>query len=156
MLEAKIKFFDIKKCGFYLRGNPESEFSGLSDILQKLNSWATNGREFVNTTTYESNPDNDLLNTYFCNWHRNEINDDSILILWNEIMNDNGVLYGINPMDRPGATDMLTTGFGDTPAIPGFPSYFWFIPERNVFASIKFSHSIQGKKNLDFFFEWFS
>lgn len=155
MLEAKIKFFDIKKCGFYLRGNDQTQFSGLNDILHKLNHWSRDGREFVNTTTYEADPDNDLRNTYFCNWHKNEINGDSILILWNEVPNDNGVIYGMNPMDRPGSTDMLTTGFGSTPAIPGFPSYFWFVPEKNVFATIRFNHSVQGKKNLDCFLNGF-
>ncbi|WP_153006743.1 hypothetical protein [Aeromonas schubertii] len=155
MLEAKIKFFDIKKCGFYLRGNDQTHFSGLNDILNKLNLWSRDGREFVNTTTYEADPNNDLRNTYFCNWHKNEINGDSILILWNEVPNDNGVIYGMNPMDRPGNTDMLTTGFGSTPAIPGFPSYFWFVPERNVFATIRFNHSVQGKKNLDCFLNGF-
>lgn len=155
MLEARIKFFDIKKCGFYLRGNDTTEFSGLNDILHKLNRWSGDGREFVNTTTYEADPDNDLRNTYFCNWHKNEVNGDSILILWNEVPNDNGVIYGMNPMDRPGNTDMLTTGFGNTPAIPGFPSYFWFVPEKNVFATIRFSHSVQGKNNLDCFLNGF-
>lgn len=155
MLEAKIKFFDIKKCGFYLRGNDQIQFSGMSDILQKLNQWARDGREFVNTTTYEADPDNDLRNTYFCNWHKNEINGDSILILWNEVPNDNGVIYGMSPMERPGSTDMLTTGFGSTPAIPGFPSYFWFVPEKNVFATVRFNHSVQGKKNLDCFLNGF-
>ncbi|MDY0118976.1 MAG: hypothetical protein RBR80_05470, partial [Bacilli bacterium] len=28
-------------------------------------------------------------------------------------------------------------------------SYFWFIPEKNVFAAIRFTHSVQGKSNLD-------
>jgi hypothetical protein len=149
MLEAKIKFFDIKKCGFYLRGGSQTEFSGLNDALLKLSSWARDGREFVNTTTYEADPDNDLRNTYFCNWHKNDINGDSILILWNEVPNDNGVIYGMNPLDRPGNTAMLTTGFGDIPAIPGFPSYYWFVPERNVFATVRFNHSVQGKNNLD-------
>lgn len=44
MLEAKVKFFDIKKCGFYLRGNDQTQFSGISEILQKLNQWARDGR----------------------------------------------------------------------------------------------------------------
>lgn len=149
MLEVKVKFFDIKKCGYYLRGSNQTEFSGLNDVLHKLRSWASDGREFVNTSTYESDPDNDLMNTYFSNWHRNDVNGDSILILWNEVPNDSGVIYGMSPMGRPGNTAMMTTGFGDTPAIPGFPSYFWFVPERNVFAAIRFNHSVQGKSNLD-------
>ena len=59
------------------------------------------------------------------------------------------------PMEQPGNTAMLTTGFGDTPAIPGFPSYFWFVPEKNVFATIRFAHSVQGKSNLDHYLNGF-
>lgn len=155
MLDAKIKFFDIKKCGFYKNRNSNPEFGGLSDTLEKLASWAGDGREFVNTTTYEPDEDIDLRNTYFCNWKRNDLNGDSVLILWNEVQNDNGVIYGMEPLAKPGETSMLTTGFGNTPAIPGFPSYFWFIPEKQALASIKFEHSASGKNNLEYYINGF-
>lgn len=155
MLEARVKFFDIKKCGYYLRGSDTPEFSSIIDVLQKLSDWASDGKELVNTTTYQPDPDNDLLNTYFSGWRQNETTGDSLLILWNEVANDNGVIYGLNPLEAPGNTSMLTTGFGNRPAIPGFPSYFWFVPEREVFATIKFVHSIQGKSNLDHYINGF-
>lgn len=152
MLEAKLRFFDIKRCGFYQRAADTPDFSGINDALDKLTDWATDGREFVNTTTYESNPDNDLLNTYFYSASKNSSNNDSVLVLWNESPNDNGVLYGINPLDTPGSTtEMLATDFGGMPAIPGAPSYFWFVPEKKVLASIRFEHSISGKANLDYY-----
>jgi hypothetical protein len=150
MLEAKIKFFDIRKCGFYQRAKDTPEFGEITDILSKLKNWAGGFDKLVNTTTYELDPNNpDILNTYFCNWTRNTATKDSLLILWNEVKNDNGAIYGLNPNKAPGSTEMLKTGFGKTPAIPGFPSYFWFIPERNVFATVTFSHSMQGKGQLD-------
>lgn len=149
MIECKIKFYDIKKCGFYHRGDETPAFGGIADTLTKLNEWASSGREFINTTCYEPDIANDLFNTYFCGWSKNQTTGDCLLVLWNEVFNDNNVIYGINPMARPGETTMLTTGFGDTPAIPGFPSYFWFVPSKRVFAAIKFNHSMQGKSNLD-------
>lgn len=156
MLEAKLRFFEIQRCGFYRRAASAPEFSGISDAVGKLSNWATDGREFINTTTYEPDPDNDLLNTYFYSSCQNSQNNDSVLVLWNESPNDNGRLYGINPLDRPGTTtEMLATDFGDIPAIPGAPSYFWFIPERQVFASIRFDHSISGKANLDHYLNGF-
>lgn len=155
MLEAKIKFFDIKKCGYFLRGNSQPTLSSMDDTLMQLDAWAKDGREFVNTTCYEADPDNDLRNTYFCDLQTNDLNGDSLLILWNEVANDNGIVYGMPPMERPGQTDMLTTGFGSTPAIPGFPSYFWFIPRQNVFATVRFTHSMQGKSNLDHYLNGF-
>ena len=53
------------------------------------------------------------------------------------------------PLAKPGKVDMLTTGFDTDKAIPGFPCYFWFIPQLNVFASITFDHSLMGKGHLD-------
>lgn len=155
MLKATIRFFDIKKCGFYRRGSNQTEFSSLDDTLDNLNSWAGDGRELINTVTYKADSDNDLKNTYFCNWHKNNLNGDSILILWNEVPNDKGVIYGMNSMEKPGKTSMLTTGFNKESTIPGFPSYFWFIPEKKVFSTIKFEHSIQGKNNLDHYLNGF-
>lgn len=155
MLEAKIKYFDIKRCGYYQRGNEPSALGNLNDTLSKLNSWATDGRAFANTTCYQPDPDNDLLNTYFCGWSQNPTTKDSLLILWNQVANDNGVIYGMNPTVPPGGTSMLATDFGTTPAIPGAPSYIWFVPSKNVFATIRFTHSVQGKGNLDHYLNGF-
>lgn len=155
MLEAKIKFFDIKRCGYFLRGEAAPSLSNVGDILQKLNVWANDGREFVNTTCYQPDPDNDLLSTYFCGWNQNLTTKDSLLILWNQVPNDNGVIYGMNPLAPPGGTSMLATDFGNTPAIPGAPSYIWFVPSKNVFATIRFTHSVQGKGNLDHYLNGF-
>lgn len=155
MLEAKIKFFDIKRCGYYLRGDETPSLGNINDMLQKLNVWATDGRAFSNTSCYEPDPDNDLLNTYFCGWSQNTTTMDSLLTLWNQVPNDNGVIYGMNPTALPGGTSMLSTDFGNTPAIPGAPSYIWFVPSKNVFATIRFAHSVQGKGNLDHYLNGF-
>lgn len=61
MIDAYIKFFDVKKCGYYLRGAVDPLFGGINQSLIQIDSWATDGRDFVNTTTYETQPDNDLL-----------------------------------------------------------------------------------------------
>lgn len=155
MLEAKIKFFDIKRCGFYKKRAGAPVFGGLDNTLENLNKWATDGRTFVNTTCYQPDPDNDLLSTYFCSWSRNKATKDSLLVLWNQSPNDDGVIYGMNPTLPPGATAMLSTDFGKEPAIPGAPSYIWFVPSKNVFATIRFNHSVQGKGNLDHYLNGF-
>ncbi|TLM79938.1 hypothetical protein ACONUD_00750 [Microbulbifer harenosus] len=156
MLEARIKFYDIKKCGYYQRAAKAPLFGGLDDTLSKLSVWAkAHGRTLINTTTYEPDPDKDILNTYFCDWFKPAGGSDSVLVLWNEVQNDKGVIYGMNPNATPGERSMRATDFGDEPAIPGSPSYFWFIPNLNVFATVIFEHSMSGKQNLDFFIKGF-
>ncbi|MDK9420830.1 hypothetical protein PO857_003142 [Pectobacterium carotovorum] len=149
MLDAKIKFFDINRFGYYKYGSKSPVLGGITDTLTHLNKWAKDGREFVNTLTYQDDKESDLRNTYYCGSAFEKQHGDSLLTLWAEVPNDSGVIYGMPPLEKPGKVDMLTTGFSVNKAIPGFPCYFWFIPEENVFASIKFEHSLQGKSNLD-------
>lgn len=155
MADASIRFFNIVKCGFYLRGHEQPLFGGINDILTKLGTWAGDGRSISNTTCYQSDPDNDIYDTFFVDWHRFDDNGDSVLVLWNETPNDEGVIYGMLPTQPPGGTSMLTTRFNDPTAIPGQPSYFWFMPSDNVFATIKFAHSLQGKTSLERYLDGF-
>ncbi|WP_052879099.1 hypothetical protein [Vibrio coralliirubri] len=155
MLDVHVRFFKVNKCGYYSHGSRSPQLSSIEDALIKLADWARDGREFVNTTTYGANPNRDLYNTYFNDWAKNELTGDHVLVLWNEVPNDNGVIYGKNPLEHPGSTNMLTTGFSDENVIPGLPSYFWFIPEHNAFATLKFQHSYNGKGNLDAYLNGF-
>ena len=149
MTEATIRFFNIVKCGFYLRGHELPLFGGTVDTLTKISAWARDGRSISNTTCYQSDPENNIHDTFFFDGHRSEGDEDSILVLWNETPNDDGAIYGMLPTQAPGGTSMLTTRFNDPAAIPGQPSYFWFVPRENVFATIRFAHSLQGKTNLE-------
>lgn len=149
MLGVKIKFYNINRMGYYKHGSKVPDLGGIADTLDALKKWAIDGREFINTSTYQDDPDNDVRNTYFCGSAHDAQHGDYLLTLWAEVPNDSGVIYGMPPLDKPGKVSMLTTGFDDKKAIPGFPCYYWFVPSENVFASIKFDHSYQGKLNLD-------
>lgn len=148
MLSTKFKFFDVNKCGYYTYRSKSPKFGGLIDTLSKLATWAGDGREFINTATYEPSPEDNKLRTLYCDCVSDSNSKDTVLVLWNEVTNHGGTIYGIEPMQKPGTTEMLHTEFSKE-AIPGFPSYFWFIPSRNLVASVKFEHSTIGKGNLD-------
>lgn len=148
-MEARIRFFSIEQFGYYIRGGQNAGFGGTNESLEALSSWARDGREVFNTTTYEEDHSKDVYQTFFVDWSRDERSGDSVLVLWNETHNDDGKVYGIEPNRVPGRVEMLEGGFGAGVAIPGFPSYFWFIPDRNVYATIVFKHSGQGKSNLE-------
>lgn len=149
MLTAKLKFFHINRCGYYKHGSKKPDLGNTTDTLLKLKGWASDGREFINTLTYQAEKEEDIRNTYFCGLASDRQYGDHLLTLWAEVPNDSGVIYGMPPLAKPGKVDMLTTGFDVDKAIPGFPCYFWFIPDENAFASIKFEHSLMGKGNLD-------
>ncbi|MDD9180737.1 MULTISPECIES: hypothetical protein [Aliivibrio] len=153
-MEAKFTFYNIEKCGYYTFGSTDPIFSGVTDVFAKLALWGADGRELENTTTYEHDRDNEIMRTFYVDSATCPVTNDIFLTLWNEVENDNGKIYGMAPNKKPGNTEILETGF-DGLAIPGFPSYFWFSPENNVFASIKFDHSTSGKKNLELYMNGF-
>jgi hypothetical protein len=149
MEEAKVKFFNIESCGYHEWGKANSSFGSIDEIIDQLTSWGTDGRHIQNTKTYQPDYSKDIFNTYFCECIKSTNGSDVLLILWNEVKNDNGAIYGISPTNQPGQNSILTSGFSANKAIPGFPSYFWIIPSKSVVASITFDHSVQGKASLE-------
>ena len=87
--------------------------------------------------------------------HNNETGD-YILILWRAVGNGNGV-YGIRSnaaLNDNALYNANDAGNGDD-IIWGEPSYYWFIPRHNVFASIKFPSSIADTKLMNSFLKDF-
>lgn len=137
MLEpARIVFYDIEEFGFYKRGSETPLFGAIPDILNDLATWA-NGRQLGLTKTYDRD-DGSLLPAYFLDARRR--GSAWLLTLWNETPNTDGTVASINAYDQVGNVDVTLTELaaGD---IPGFASYFWFLPDRNVVATIRFQHS---------------
>ncbi|EGR4199720.1 TPA: hypothetical protein ACGUMO_004376 [Vibrio vulnificus] len=153
-MEAHITFFNIEKAGYYRFGQAEPVFSNISDLIDKLKVWASDGRSLENTSTFQAVPERDLMRAFYVDAKKHDATGDYVLTLWNEVQNDDGKIYGVRPNQLPGNTEILQTGF-DGAAIPGFPSYYWFISKLNLFASIKFDHSIQGKQQLDRYLDGF-
>lgn len=148
-MRAKITYYDIERFGFYKRGQQLPGFGGIRQSLPSLVKWASDSREFEQTTTYQADPDKDVYRTFFCNWSTSPDGRDAILVLWNEHPNNNGKIYGYDKRNRPGETRMVSRDFSNSKAIPGLPSYFWFATDLNILASIRLHYSCQGKGNLD-------
>ncbi|KZL24667.1 hypothetical protein [Pseudovibrio sp. Ad37] len=148
MLEAKIRFFDVHKCGFYNRdGN--LVFCSLPELLSSLKLWATDRRVLNQTRTFEPDAAKDILNTYYCDLSDPDQNEDQVLTLWNEVSNDEGKVLGIQSDQQPGNLDVEETGFRGENIIPGSPSYYWFIPRESVLATVVFSHSSPEKLSME-------
>lgn len=152
--KARLRFFDIEKCGYYERGvsNSAPLFSGITDTLTRLCRWANDQTTLEDTKTFEADPDRDIRRSFFVDSYHDD-NGDVFLAMWNELSNDDGKVFGMSGSQEPGSTNMLERDFDDETAIPGMISYFWFIPSLGKFSSIKFSHSDHGKSQLDNYFK---
>ena len=145
-MDARIRFYKINQCGYY--EEREHRFGSIFEILDNLQGWIQ-GKVLNETQTYGVDPDdneNTILSTYCYSLVRR--NRDFLLTTWNENSDVDGKIASVNVLGLTGEACVETTepsaGF-----IPGYPSFFWFLPDRGMFATVQFKTRLNGKKNLD-------
>lgn len=151
-MEARIRFYAIEKCGYYKRNG--RSLGTVSEILDNLQNWV-NGK-YLNETLCPVDSDTsegDTLPTY-C-YSVVQRNGDYLLTTWNRTADVNGKIASIDGLGKTGEAKVETTKITDG-YIPGYPSFFWFIPAKKVFASVKFNNvPLNGKKKLDEYLKGF-
>jgi hypothetical protein len=142
--QAKITFYSIDKCGYYKHGEKEREFCTLLESLNELKIWNSN-KEIGETCTYDINERQNIYRTYCFDLF--EIGNNFLLTTWNETPAEDGEMASINISSTVGNVKVNLTA---VPAgnIPGYPTYFWFIPEHEILATIQFHNQLNGQQNL--------
>lgn len=156
-----IRFYHVTECGYYRRGGTDSEFCDLSAMLGQLRAWrATPNMRRGDTCTFPIDLNNpDPLPVYLLDIQVGQ-HGDVILTLWNAMSATAGT---VPTMDETAlATSAATahvanTAIGDH-LVPGYPSYFWFLPELGHFATVRCAGSMNGhpelQRYLKGFLEW--
>ena len=147
-LIARITFYDIEACGYFRRGKEGSLFGDAASCLDQLLQWAkSTGLVLRDTCTYESEERTGCLRTFCFDMVRSSTNTDYLLTTWNEIPSFEGKTATVNGSQRVGTADVELS---DLPAdgIPGYPTYFWFLPSENRFATVTFNAVLNGHQNL--------
>lgn len=145
--EAHITLYDIIKCGYHYRGRDIPAFGGLHDTLAQLKDWAFRAdRPLAETCTYEVEDTDSVLRTFCFDIAESE-NNDFLLVTWNETETIDGSMASVNGRDPAGQAHVNTN---EVPPghIAGYPTYFWLIPEHNVFAAIRFGNRANGHSGL--------
>lgn len=147
---VKIQFYRIAKCGYYKYGENTPEFGEIGDILNQLYGWVSyNGKSLAETCTYELEDGEDVYRTFCFDIKKNQQTGDFVLVTWNETPTNDGRVVTVNGRQPVGDAEVNFTDFPEG-SIPGYATYFWFVPERNVFAAIRFHHTLLvGKSNLE-------
>lgn len=151
-MEASICFYDIKKFGYY-----ENSIHRLGDpveILENLKVWIQ-GKELNETQTYnvdfENNPKN-ILRT-FC-YSVDSRDDEFLVAMWNESTTVDGKMASVDSHGIAGVAAVASVkplpGY-----IPGYPAFFWFIPQKKAFATIRFNTPLNGRANLEPYLQGF-
>ncbi|MET4163798.1 hypothetical protein ABIE61_003664 [Marinobacterium sp. MBR-111] len=155
MEEAKVTFYDVERCGLYEYGSDDSTLGELSTFLNQLKSWVQrDGKSLDETCTYAIEESEDVDRTFCYDLVNNGVTGDFVLTTWNETPSYEGKVAAVKAKSKVGDAKVEFTKIPKD-SIPGYATYFWFIPSKGVFATIRFQHRLNGKKNLDKYFKEF-
>ena len=145
---GRFTFYDVTACGYFALASDVPEFGGLADTLAQLALWVkTPGSVLRDTCTYEPVQDGEIMRTFCFDVHHNDECGDYLLTTWNEIESHDGstaTVRGGEPVGRA-HVDLTALPAG---GIPGYATYFWFIPSRQQFATVTFDQLLNGHPNL--------
>lgn len=131
--KVSIVFHEVARCGYYRHGSATATFGSLADLLMDLELWSA-GKSLANTQISASSSGQSLpiyllsLESYA----------GAVLVtMWNEIpaTADNQVT-SVSATALVGAVTQHMNGIA-IGTIPGFPTYFLFLPNTNAFATLR-------------------
>jgi len=143
-----ITFYEILADGYYKPKSRHTDKNRIfpktntSSILSSLLTWSGN-KSYVATQTYAAT--DSILPTYLVSVTQNK--KQFLVTTWNQTPTINGALAYIDGTSKVGvpAISHSTPPAGN---IPGYPTYFWFIPDEQLYATIQLPESLNGRENL--------
>lgn len=165
MESGLITFFDVDECGFYRqKADPKDKNkrinehvnSGLKETLDTVISWARK-RDVSQTLPFCSKESPNRINVYFKDSHIDDETKDCLIVYCKELTNDDGKLNGfvsdVKVGNETGGVIQFEKKVNGKSLIYGSPMYFWYVPEKNLIASIKFPHSVVDSNNMCMYFK---
>lgn len=140
---ATITFYKIQKAGYYTYGATTPSFGNCLSLLKDLSSWA-DGKTLKQTKTYEGN--DEVLPAYLLDVKND--GDNFVLLLWNEVPTTDQSVPSVAENSQFGTDPAVILNDIKKGSIPGFATYFWFIPSLDLVASIKLTHPLTGQKAM--------
>lgn len=147
--EAKIRFYKIEACGYYKPSEGSHLWGDTLSTLTQLQAYTT-GKNIEDTQTYIVKESDDLTPAYCFNIHKDTHSNDFIVSLWNELPTTEGEIPTVKKGSKVGKAKVDLNAFDDE-SIPGVASYFWFMPDEQIFATIRFNHTSAYLKNLKYY-----
>lgn len=149
--QVRITFYRIDKCGFYGWGAQQPAFGGVTDTLEQLAQWS-DGVELSLTRLFDAQGDQEIYPVYLAGLVRR--GEDWVLATWNEVPAHESGVASISRSSPVGAPQVHMNQIAEN-SIPGYATYFWIIPRRNVIASVRFVHNVSGQQHMRAYLERF-
>lgn len=148
--QAHVSMYRIRSCGYYRRGERDvAQFGSLPSLLTEMQQWGR-GRLLGQTKCFDST--DSILPAYLVDVRASGNN--WLLTLWNEIESTEGGIASMDGMATVGRADATLTEL-DANAIPGFPTYFWFLPDRNLLATVRVDQRSAGHSQMNRYLQGF-
>lgn len=154
-----VTFFQYTQLGFYRYGDNEyHEPLSMAELLSSLYDWFQDRISLEDTLLWDdSTPGySHRKKVYLREIQRDEESGEYMLILWRAVGSGDGV-YGIRAdasLDDSSLYNANNAAEGER-VIWGEAAYYWFLPSRNLFASIRFPNSIADTQLMNRFFHDF-
>ncbi|NJM64988.1 MAG: hypothetical protein HC851_04615 [Acaryochloris sp. RU_4_1] len=151
MENCKITFYNIDRFGYYRRGHDNPEFGDLAEILDDLREWAFQpDMKLGQTCTYEVSDKSERVSyrTFCFDLVRDASSNTYLLTTWNESPSSQGKVASVRGLDPVGNPEVNLTKIPED-YIPGYATYFWFVPNKDTFATLQFQHNFNGRQSLE-------
>jgi hypothetical protein len=139
--EITLTFYRIDKCGYYARRQTTPAFGTVDEIFDDLGTWIRD-KELGDTCPFGPNY-HGFLGTYCFNLTKHS-NGDFLFVTWNTTPNSNGRVASVDPRSTVGSPIVDLTTLPPN-FIPGYPTYFWILPNQSIMATITFQHALNGQ-----------
>jgi len=123
-------------------GMAHPAFGGIEDTFVQLEKWGS-GTDLSLTKILDPAPDDEDLPVYLLGITK--IGGDYVFACWNEVPSAEGAVTSISKNSKVGAPAVHKNPF-DPNTIPGYPTYFWVLPDLKVIASVK---SVGGASGME-------
>lgn len=141
---ARVSLYRVSACGYYRRRDHAPRFGQLDSVLADLKAWGSDKR-LAYTKTFSNGPQ---MPVYLVDVTRAASGDAWLLTLWNEAHNTDGAVASIDGRANVGSADVSETEFEEG-HIPGHATYFWFLPNEGLVASVRFQHPTTGTTSMN-------
>lgn len=137
--QVKFSFYRVHECGYYSWGNDTPVFGSLQELLTDLQHWSAD-KSIENTKLYEPQAGSDYLSTYLLDIKRS--GEDWLVTTWNEVPSTEAGVASVVRDSSVAAPSVVMNRIQDN-SIPGYATYFWMLPSRGLFASVRFNKRTQ-------------
>ncbi len=136
MARATIHVYRLEKFGYYEMHGKTPAFGSVATVLRELRGWIKD-KDHDETATIRGDQESPDKRTFCLEVRANADSGDFLVTLWNETTAANSKLASLVLNSRVGDPVVTVTDPPENSAT-GYATYFWFIPEHDVVAAVRY------------------